>query len=572
MAGVGDFCITNKITSSVYREDYRKIGFVPMICEYTGGGTGNYSLDVYYDNTMFLGTNITSSGSGGGISYDQVTINGEPAYTKFAQKYATLNQTTNKYTNFSNSVIINSAGSYYGVPLVYISQTDGWKPVEMMPYLWRDMEPFYFENIGDSDITITITTPSLSEYVLKSMNIGNFVPPSGGVRWVLYDATSGSFIDSDSVSGIRFYYPYYYLFNGQSATPYVNGQGDVLRYITVKPRHKVYVIRCDNDLNSSLTNQIRAYGSSDYDSLFEWLRFSTSSTGRLKIGGNISSIFFPYTSQVGSYSNYPDYGDSVRFGNALLTSIMGGSGPLHWNFGILKEMPPTNSWIGVTFNGSSVSEINDPIRHANRTDVSGGTQSQIRLNFRNYNNLFAGLRTVLVDASEIEFPVLYNTDSGDIYTQNQTNYSIILSGMFGSCSKLAEAPREIPYIQSNSTTATYYQMFAGCTSLTVSPLIYMHKDYNASFGNMFAGCPLTTLIFRTSTVQGGSGNEIGNLFGTNGLSGASSRLTIYKLSKVSYNGSASNFNGFCGHSGTITVKDIFTDREAFSNTYQHYKY
>ena len=90
--------------------------------------------------------------------------------------------------------------------------------------------------------------------------------------------------------------------------------------------------------------------------------------------------------------------------------------------------------------------------------------------------------------------------------------------------------------------------------------------------DMFARCPLEKLIFRTSTVQGNSGNEIGDLFGANGLSSANSDLTIYKLENVTYNGSNSHFSGFCGHSGTIRVRDIFTDRESFSNTYQHYKY
>ena len=568
------FNITNSIYSTIYKEYYRKIGLVPMLGMYSGGGGGNYSFDVYYDTSMFTYANITSSGSGSsGIGYDQITDGQDPLYTKYIENgYARLDQTTHKYTDFTNSVIVKTTGDYYGVPLVYISQTDGWKPVEMMPYLWRNMEPFYFENIGSDTIEITIETRRLSEYVLKSMYSGNFIPPSSGVRWCLYDATDGEFIDCDGNSGIVYYYPYNYIWNGNSASAtYVRDRGSVLRHITIRAKHKIYIIRCDNDLESSLINQIREYGSSDYSSLFESLQFKTERNGKLKIGGNIASIFFPYTTTIGEYSTLPEYGD-LNFPNDLKKSIMGDGGPLHWNFGFVKEYSATNSWIGVTFSGGDILGINDPTRHSDRSGVTDGTPAQIRLNYRNYSNLFSRLASVLVDASEIEFPVLYDTNSLDIYTNSQTNYCVTLNNMFSGCDGLTEAPREIPYIQCNTSGASYYQMFAGCTALTVSPLIYMCKDYGDSFRDMFASCPLKKLIFRTSTVQGNSGNEIGNLFGTSGLSSANSDLTIYKLEKVTYNGSSSNFSGFCGHSGTIRVRDIFTDRETFSDTYQHYKY
>lgn len=564
---------TNSIYSTIYEEYYRKIGLVPMLGMYSGGG-GNYSFDVYYDTSMFTYANITSSGSGGSsIGYDQITDGQEALYTKYiANGYARLDQTTQKYTDFTNSVIVKSTGDYYGVPLVYISQTDGWKPVEMMPYLWRNMEPFYFESTDSNTIEITIETSTLSEYVLKSMYSGDFIPPSSGVRWCFYDATDDKFVDCNGNDGIVYYYPYDYVWDGRSASAtYVGNRGSVLRYITIRAKHKIYIIRCDNDLESSLINQIREYGSSDYSSLFESLKFKTIDNGKLKIGGNIASIFFPYTTTIGQYVNLPVYQD-LNFPTYLKKSIMDNAEPLHWNFGLVKEYSATNSWIGVTFSGDTISEINDPTRHSDRSGVTDGTQAQIRLNYRNYSNLFSGLASALVDASEIEFPVLYDTDSLDIYTNSQTNYCVTLNAMFGGCKELTEAPREIPYIQCNTSGASYYQMFAGCSSLTVSPLIYMCKDYGDSFGDMFAACPLEKLIFRTSTVQGNSGNEIGNLFGINGLSDAKPKLTIYKLENVTYNGSSSNFSGFCGYPGTIRVQNIFTDRESFSDTYQHYKY
>ena len=186
--------------------------------------------------------------------------------------------------------------------------------------------------------------------------------------------------------------------------------------------------------------------------------------------------------------------------------------------------------------------------------------------------MFAGLNPCLVDASELEFPVLYNTETNDIYTTGNIDHPIVLSNMFVGCNKLTKAPTEIPYIQSNVATPFYTNMFSGCTSLTVSPLIYMCKDYGNSFENMFASCPLTKLMFRTNGVVDSGTNEIGNLFGSNGLASANSSLTIYKLPNVTYNNSTSNFGGFCGHTGSITVKNILSDRESFSGTYQHYKY
>lgn len=569
------FDTTKNIYSNLYSEYYRKIGLVPMRGLYSGSGN-NHSFSVYYDTDMFVGNNITSSGSGSrsNIGYDQITDGEYPLYNEYINLgYAEFDQTTQKYTNFTNSVVVGNANEYYGVPLVYVSQTDGWKPVESMPYLWRNMEPFFFENMGVGEIILTIKDNDLSTSILKKIAQGEFLPPSSGVRWCFYDVNEHDFVDAAGNVGIQFYYPYLYMLDGRSAAEtFVRYDGEVLRTITIKPKHKVYIIRVDNDLESSLINQLRPYNSSDYDSLFETMTFTSNSTGELKIGGNLASVFFPYTTHVGSYEILPNYTDS-SFPGYLRNSILGENDPLHWNFGIVKETSATYSWIGAGFNDGEVEDILDPNRHSDKFEVSDGTASQIRLNYRNYENLFSGLFKVLVDAIELEFPVLYDVVSENIYTQSQTHYSVILRNMFKGCIRLERAPTEIPYIQCNAIgTGQYESMFEDCSLLTVSPLIYMCDDTGNSFRNMFNGCPLSKLIFKTSMSENFNGNEIGNLFGSNGLSDANQRLEIYKLSNVTYNNSTTNFNGFCGHTGIINVEDISSYREVFSDTYQHYKY
>ena len=567
-----DFGIINGIDSRRHNERYRKIGLVPLLANYEGGGGGR-TVSVFHDTSMFNASNISISSSGSNfyIGYNDITINSRPIYENFAQKYSTLNTITNKYTNFSNTAIVKTDGDYYGVPLVYVSQTDGWKPVELMPHLWRNMEPFFFQNEGNTTITIKTWKGELAPLVGERMYGGSFVPPSGGVRWCLYDATIRKFVDVNGEEFPTFYYPYNYEWSGRQATPYINGvNGKVLTQITVKPGRKIYVIRCDNDLTSSLNNQLRADGSMDYSSLFESLRFETTSTGSLKIGGNIASLFFPYTTQINSYTNIPVY-DNEQFLHDLETSIFGGA-PVHWNFGYVKETSPQQKWLGVHFNGGRVNEIADPVKKEDKNMVTDGTPSEICLNYRNYSLLFSGLHTCLVDACEIEFPVLYDTVSRDIYTQRETRHAIILEHMFGGCYNLLNAPREIPYIQGNAIGASYAKMFSGCTSLTVSPLIYTHKDTGNTFYDMFGNCPLTKLLFRTSKRDGEADNEIGDLFGESTLGHLTTNLVIYKLKNVTYMGSRTNFNGFCGHQGTVEVRDILTSRDAFGDTYQHYKF
>lgn len=568
------FDITKHIYSNLYSEYYRKIGLVPMRGFYSSDG--EISFSVYYDTNMFLENNIAMSGSGGNnIGYDQITDDeSAPLFKEYIDLgYAEFDQTTQKFTNFTNSVVVANKSNYYGVPLVYVSETDGWKPVESMPYLWRNMEPFFFENTGEYEIEIVVENNKLSEGVLYQMAKGEFTPPSSGVRWCFYDVTDGKFVDCNGRADVVFYYPYRYEYEGEYASRTFVVKAEVLKHIIIKPKHKIYVIRVDNDLESSLINQLRpAVQNPDYDSLFETLTFVSILKGELKIGGNLSSLFFPYTTQIEEYYDLPDYNDS-NFPEALESSIFYPTVPLHWNFGIVKEMAASNSWIGVAFNNGEVEYIADPYRHSDIHDVGGGTPSRICLNYRNYQNLFSGLGDSLVDAIELEFPVLYDVASRNIYTQSQTHFSIILKEMFKDCVHLKHAPAEIPYIQCNVIGESQYQsMFEGCVSLNESPLIYMCNDAGKSFKDMFLGCPLKFLKFRTSKSIYFSGNEIGDLFESGGLSYARTNLTIYKPHDVTYHNQTDNFNGFCGHTGNIQIYDILSWREQYSGTYQHYKY
>ena len=247
----------------------------------------NYHAFVYYDGSMetvadgkfyilrLFEYKHTSTSSYTKDNKEWLKLEGTNtlAYTRATTTVGPNNYGGISEENCLNACYINTPGEFYGRYFYYNTSTYKWVERTYVPYIWRNLEPFYIYTPNGNNNVFSIGVDS------SSSTAGTLI---FAIIKVNYDTNQ---IDTS-------FPPYHTLTLG----------GSVSFNFTVEPGYKYYIFRCDTIDNPN-------------NNAFAGLRFyETTATSYYHIGGNLTSIYCHPTTTI-AQADCIDYfqNQSVKF-------------------------------------------------------------------------------------------------------------------------------------------------------------------------------------------------------------------------------------------------------------------